>query len=120
MPVITMANSGSTSVLVFGDQSVNSHTFLKEIIHRSRESIHSTTFLREANRVLRDEVSKLPVENRASIPSFSTIQELNLRYQASEQVHAGLDGALLCIAQLAHFIRFVSGVLKVVLTADVL
>lgn len=99
-----MADPGSTSVLVFGDQSLSPHTLFKEIIRQSRESVHTATFLQAANKVLRDEVAKLPVDNRRGIPSFSTIQELNARYEASEQAHAGIEGALLCIVQLAQFI----------------
>jgi hypothetical protein len=42
---------------------------------------------------------------RATIPTFRTLYQLNERYHAQSVKHPGIDSALLCIAQLAHYIE---------------
>ena len=100
------------SLLVFGDQTVDTFPFLREILFRAKSSALCSSFLRKVNAILREEVSQLPYEARQSIPSFSDVRELHDRYHNSKVANTGVDSALLCISQLAHYIRQVCSLAK--------
>lgn len=102
-----MATSAASTVLVFGDQSVSTHAFFKDLFARSTGSTSANAFLEDANVALRQEVAELPVSHRKLIPSFSSIQELSKKTQGAKFIHAGVEGALLAAAQLTHYIRCV-------------
>lgn len=102
-----MAATASSTVLVFGDQSVSTHSFFKDLFARSIGSASANTFLEDANATLRREIAELPVTHKKLIPSFSSIQELSNKTQASRPIHAGIEGALLVAAQLTHYIRYI-------------
>ncbi|KAL7623342.1 hypothetical protein AAE478_007023 [Parahypoxylon ruwenzoriense] len=97
-----MANQ--MSFLLFGDQSLDTHGFLADFYRRGNPSVLSREFLRLAGDALRDEVDQLPRGERQKIPPFRTLQHLNERYHAQSIKFPGIDSALLCIAQLAHYI----------------
>ncbi|OTB09253.1 hypothetical protein M426DRAFT_7268 [Hypoxylon sp. CI-4A] len=90
--------------LLFGDQSLDTHGFLADFYRRGSPSVLSKEFLRLAGDALRDEIDRLPREERRRIPIFRTLQQLNERYHAQPIKFPGIDSALLCIAQLAHYI----------------
>ncbi|KAI0896590.1 polyketide synthase [Annulohypoxylon nitens] len=90
--------------LLFGDQSLDTHGFLADFYRRGNPSVLSKEFLRLAGDALRDEIDRLPREERRKIPIFRTLQQLNERYHAQQIKFPGIDSALLCIAQLAHYI----------------
>lgn len=90
-------------IFAFGDQTVDSHTFLAQALLR-KENPFLTTFLQRTQVALRDEIQRLPRYRRDQIPQFSTIHELSRRYYASEARDPALDSTLLCISQLAHWI----------------
>ncbi|KAI1462723.1 polyketide synthase [Annulohypoxylon moriforme] len=90
--------------LLFGDQSLDTHGFLADFYRRGNPSVLSKEFLRLASDALRDEIDRLPREERRKIPIFRTLQQLNERYHAQPIKFPGIDSALLCIAQLAHYI----------------
>ncbi|KAI1089995.1 polyketide synthase [Rostrohypoxylon terebratum] len=90
--------------LLFGDQSLDTHGFLADFYRRGSPSVLSKEFLRLAGDALRDEIDRLPREERRKIPIFRTLQQLNERYHTQQIKFPGIDSALLCIAQLAHYI----------------
>ncbi|KAI2624897.1 polyketide synthase [Hypoxylon sp. NC1633] len=89
---------------LFGDQSLDTHGFLADFYRRGNPSVLSREFLRLAGDALRDEIDRLPREERRKIPVFRTLQQLNERYHSQQIKFPGIDSALLCITQLAHYI----------------
>ncbi|KAI5923108.1 polyketide synthase [Camillea tinctor] len=90
--------------LLFGDQSLDTHGFLADFFRQGNPSVLSKEFLRLAGDALREEIERLPRVERQKIPIFRTLQQLNERYHAQSIKFPGIDSALLCIAQLAHYI----------------
>ncbi|KAJ1326724.1 naphtho-gamma-pyrone polyketide synthase [Microdochium nivale] len=98
----TMANQ--MTLLLFGDQSLDTHKFIADFLRSGEPGVLAREFLRQAGDALRDEVDSLPRIERASIPVFRTLQQLNEKYHAQATRIPGVDSALLCIAQLIHYI----------------
>ncbi|KAK3378565.1 hypothetical protein B0H63DRAFT_251284 [Podospora didyma] len=90
--------------LLFGDQSLDTHGFLAEFYRQEKQGILAKAFLEQAGHALRREVEELSRLERSRLPVFRTLQQLNERYYAQKLKHPGIDGALLCITQLAHYI----------------
>ncbi|RYP55311.1 hypothetical protein DL768_000066 [Monosporascus sp. mg162] len=90
--------------LLFGDQSLDTHGFLADFYRRGNPSLLSKEFLRQAGEALKAEVDNLPRVHRQRIPVFRTIRELNEKYHGLSIKYPGIDSALLCVAQLAHYI----------------
>ncbi|KAI5857308.1 polyketide synthase [Durotheca rogersii] len=90
--------------LLFGDQSLDTYGFLADFYRRGSPSILSREFLRQAGDALKNEIDQLPRGERQRIPIFRTLQQLNERYHTQGAKFPGIDSALLCIAQLAHYI----------------
>jgi hypothetical protein len=93
--------------LLFGDQSTDTHGFLAEFFRQPERGILANAFLEQVRHALRREIEGLPKVERSKLPKFLTIQNLNERYHAQGLKHPGVDGALLCISQLAHYIEYV-------------
>ena len=94
--------------LLFGDQSLDTHGFLADFVRRGDQGILAKTFLEQSGRALWKEVEALPALDRARLPIFRSLGQLNERYHAQSVKHPGVDGALLCVSQLAHYIEYVS------------
>lgn len=92
------------SFLVFGDQSLDTHTFLTDFCQHRRPSVLSRSFLEQAGSALREEIDRLPSLQRNRIPEFTTILELNKLYHARNIRNPAVDSALLCITQLSQYI----------------
>ncbi len=89
--------------LLFGDQSLDTHGFLAGFYRQDNKSILAKAFLDQAGEALRKEVEALGKLPRSNLPTFKTLQQLNEKYHAQGIKNPGLDGALLCISQLAHY-----------------
>lgn len=92
------------SILLFGDQFVEGHTYLHTQLLAGRASPLLLLFLQKANLALRREIANLSPLDRERIPAFSTIEELAER-SSSREIHGGVESALLCISQLASYIE---------------
>lgn len=92
------------SFLLFGDQSLDTHSFLANFCRSGNASTLATAFLERTATLLQDEVAKLPVLERQLMPDFATIAELNYRYHSNDARHSAVDSALLVAIQLAHYI----------------
>ena len=91
--------------LLFGDQSLDTHGFLAEFFRQEDKGLLAAAFLEQVGHALRKEVDELHRLERARIPAFRTLQQLNERYHSQKTKHPGIDGALLSITQLAHYIE---------------
>ncbi|KXJ91143.1 melanin synthase [Microdochium bolleyi] len=92
------------SFLLFGDQSLDTHGFLADFLKSGRPGVLAREFLRQVEGALRDEVDSLPRSERASIPVFRTLPQLNEKYHAQATKTPAVDSALLCVSQLVHYI----------------
>ena len=93
--------------LLFGDQSLDTYGFLSGFYRQTDQGILAGAFLRQAGEALRKEIETLGQLERAKLPVFKTLPQLNERYHSQALKHPGLDGALLCATQLAHYIEYV-------------
>ncbi|KAH6697033.1 conidial yellow pigment biosynthesis polyketide synthase [Plectosphaerella plurivora] len=94
----------AVSFLLFGDQSLNTYAFLADFYRNGNPSVLAKTFLEQAGQALREEIDNLTALQRSKLPVFRTLQQLNEKYNAGNVRHPGLDSALLCISQIAHYI----------------
>ncbi|KAJ4396512.1 hypothetical protein N0V93_000731 [Gnomoniopsis smithogilvyi] len=92
--------------LLFGDQSSDTHGFLADFFRQPNRGLLANAFLDQVGHELRKEVETLPRLERAKFPQFLSLQNLNERYHAQSTKLPGLDGALLAISQLAHYIDY--------------
>ena len=93
--------------LLFGDQSLETHEFLAGFYRQANHGLLAKAFLDQAGHALRKEMESLGSLERAKLPIFRTLQQLNEKYHNCPIKHPGIDGALLAICQLAHYIEFV-------------
>jgi hypothetical protein len=93
--------------LLFGDQSLETHDFLANFFRQENPGVLAKTFLQQAGEALREEIDRLPRIERQRIPVFRTLQQLNERYHTQSIKYPGIDSALLCITQIAHYIEYV-------------
>ncbi|CAG8979843.1 hypothetical protein HYALB_00002615 [Hymenoscyphus albidus] len=91
--------------ILFGDHSVDTYSFLANFCHHSSPSLLSKTFLDQVSDALSREIQSLSNLERNKIPHFVSIEDLNQRYHDRGIKHAGVEGALLCITQLAHYLE---------------
>ncbi|KAK3373299.1 hypothetical protein B0T24DRAFT_702860 [Lasiosphaeria ovina] len=90
--------------LLFGDQSLDTHSFLAEFYRQEKRGLLANAFLEQVGHALKIEVEQLTRLERSRLPVFRTLQQLNERYHGQKLKHPGIDGALLCVSQLAHYI----------------
>lgn len=94
---------GELRVLLFGDQSLDTRTYIRSQLVAGRTNPLLRLFLDRVTLALRQEVSELSPLDRRHIPQFSSIDELADRTYPQVKNHPGIDSALLCISQLAHY-----------------
>lgn len=91
--------------LLFGDQVVDLHNYLRRQLLSGRTSPTLGSFFQRVNLALRREIAQLSPLEAKNIPDFSAIDELLDRTQSESALHLGVESALLCISQLAHYIE---------------
>jgi cytidylate kinase len=93
------------NVLIFGDQTASNKPYLKRLNYVNGNALLQT-FLEQAAATIRAEVHRLPRTKRDNIPDFRNILELLEAYDDNDRParHAPLDGALVAVTQLAHYI----------------
>lgn len=94
------------NVLIFGDQTADQCALLRKIVSRKDNTL-LTTFLERVSVAIREEVQKLPRNQRDEIPDFLTINHLLESYYEKGAKLPQVESALVTIAQLAHFIGYV-------------
>lgn len=103
-------------LLLFGDGALVSRAHIQKQVLESRGNPFLSLFFQRSSDALRHETAQLSPLRRDLIPAFNTIDELNERTN-SKQAHAGVQNALLCISQLAHYIEYVySSITSIILT----
>ena len=90
--------------LLLGDQSSFNQAHIHKQVVESRENPFLSLFYKKTSDALRHEIAQLSPWERAAIPAFTTIAELNDR-TTSKDAHEGVQNALQCISQLAHYIE---------------
>ncbi|KAL5612261.1 hypothetical protein BROUX41_000199 [Berkeleyomyces rouxiae] len=89
---------------LFGDQSLEVYSSLSDFCRLGSPSIVAKVFMERAGASLRDEIEALPQIERAQIPAFRSLYQLNEEYHHQSRRHSGIDSALLCITQIAKYI----------------
>ncbi|KAJ4402884.1 hypothetical protein N0V85_005225 [Neurospora sp. IMI 360204] len=89
---------------LFGDQSLDTHAFLASLFRKPKKGTLAKAYLDQVGYAIRREIEQLPRTERSKLPEFLNLQQLNERYHAQQIKHPGIDGALLCISQLVHYI----------------
>lgn len=93
-------------IYVFGDQRVDCRTFLQDVL-LCRESVLLTSFLDHVSVVLREEVSSMThLRWGLDFPEFGHVRELVERYYKKGRSNPAIESAIVCLSQLAHFIRY--------------
>lgn len=95
----------SLAFYLFGDQSLDTHAFLASAFLKPKKGTLAKAYLDQVGYAIRREIDQLPKTERSKLPEFLNLQQLNERYYGQPIKHPGIDGALLCISQLAHYIE---------------
>lgn len=93
------------SVYFFGDQTNSYEGDLTQLLHVKDCEVLSS-FFDQAHYALRLEISRLSNTQRAVFPRFTCILDL-LAKKSESRSHPALELSLLCLTQLARFIKFV-------------
>ncbi|KAH8811065.1 hypothetical protein F5884DRAFT_670201 [Xylogone sp. PMI_703] len=97
-----------TVLLVFGDYAYDVHASLKQSCRSNdRGGSMVQRFLDRVCAAIQYEISRLPASQRHSIPSFTSIQELNEQYSLQQFKSVAIDSALLVVAQLIQYINYI-------------
>ncbi|TDZ38248.1 Non-reducing polyketide synthase terA [Colletotrichum spinosum] len=94
----------SDQLLFFGDQTVETGPFLRDLSQKAKSSRNLQKFLLDAGNNLRTHVSTLEGGVRKLIPEFHTVAEL-AEARSDPAAQAILSPVLLCIAQLGDLIH---------------
>ncbi|CAF9907651.1 MAG: hypothetical protein HETSPECPRED_007202 [Heterodermia speciosa] len=97
---------GELRILLFGDQSSDTRSYLRNQLLTGRTNPLLCLFFDRVTLALRQEISELSPLERRHIPTFSSIDELADRSRPQVKTHPGIDSALLCISQLAHYFEY--------------
>ena len=91
-------------IFLFGDQKADCHVFLEHIFSLKGNFLLSS-FLARVNTALREEVFRQPQRPyHEAIPIFDSVQQLVERHCASDQRTPAVESAIVCLAQMSHFI----------------
>lgn len=91
-------------LFLFGEDVSNIRSRVQDQVIESRTDPFLGLFFERTSKALRSEIARLPPPQRSSIPSFTTIGELNEK-SSSNIPHSGVQNALLCASQVAYYIK---------------
>jgi naphtho-gamma-pyrone polyketide synthase len=91
-------------VLLFGDQSADFIPALRQLVS-VKDNPLIVSFFEKAYTTLRNEVAQHPRTER-EIPGFTSVENLLWRYSESGARSPEIESALICIYQIASFLRF--------------
>ena len=94
---------GNTRVLLFGDQSGDIIPALRQLIS-VKDNPLIVSFFEKAYVTLRNEVAQHPRTER-ELPGFTSVETLLWRYSESGAGSPEIESALICIYQIASFLR---------------
>ncbi|KJZ72345.1 hypothetical protein HIM_08271 [Hirsutella minnesotensis 3608] len=89
---------------VFGDRLFDAYGFFADFCRERRPGVLATAFIDQAGTALRDEASRAAKSKKVTIPAFKTLRQLNQKHHTSATKHLGVETALICAAQLCHYI----------------
>ena len=95
------------NILLFGDQTSDFHPLLRKLLHKKGNPVLGS-FLERANVALRDEITRQSSLTQEKMPQFTSISDLIERYQDSKTSNPAIESAIVCICQIACFIRWVT------------
>ena len=98
------AIDSSCGVYFFGDQTNSFESELTQLLHVKGCEVLSS-FFEQSHYALRLEISGLPVSRQELFPRFSSIIDLLARKSDSGS-NPALELALMCLSQLARFIKY--------------
>lgn len=91
-------------ILLFGDQKADCRVFLKHIFCL-KENLVLSSLLGRVSIALREEVFRQPHRPyHEATPIFDSVQEPVERHYANDQSTPAVESAIVCLAQLSHFI----------------
>lgn len=91
-------------VYVFGDQTYDYNAKLCSLLASKHNPILNS-FFEQACYIIRAEIGRLPLAQRASFPKFTNLADLLARQRESVDVNPAFQTALSCVYQLGCFIR---------------
>lgn len=95
-------------IVLFGDQQPDCRDFLQQVFN-IKDNIILKSFLDRVTIALHQELKSQPHRSHCKrIPRFSTVKNLVEQYYVTDQSNTALDSAILCVAQLSHFIWLAS------------
>lgn len=97
-----MANS-TMNVVLFGDETANVRAIFQRVHYYKQSSALVRSFLEKAYAALLEEAMTVPKSMRATIPDSTSIFDLMERYYDIGTPNPAIEGALLCICQMASF-----------------
>ena len=95
-------------VLILGDFEVEVYNYLRLILLQRERTTLLASFIGHVTSALRTAISALPRAQRQNIPPLNTLVEFLELYQKSSHRCAAVDNTILCVSQLAHWIRCVA------------
>lgn len=96
--------SATSTVLLFGDGSLDVCSLLEQTINSYREGSLTARFFNDVTAVLRKESSNAGFTDGVTLPQFTTFQDLLTAAQA-DPLHPALHAAFVVTLQLAASIR---------------
>jgi len=96
--------AGHLKLAIFGDQTCDLKPLWKELFEL-RSNPYVEDFLVKSYDAVRNEIWKLPLDARNSIPRFNNVNDLILSNDAGAKRCLAIDTATSCMYELATFIR---------------
>ena len=90
-------------VLLFGDQTADVYTAIKDLARQSRQSLTLHTFLQTASDALQSETAKLHTRERERFQAFDSIVSLADAH-VNGPLNVVISTVLLCVVQLGALI----------------